>query len=133
MCRHIVTTLFEVMDYIDDRNKDSVTSAPCVWVRRSPKTTEPVLVTELDTQLTTTTSGQKPLEETFMPLPPEEVLPDPELLMCHVREILPNACVLDAFEPRIQQALQPPPIDVILPCDKIERFWTVQTIMPFHT
>ena len=118
--------------YLDDKNKDSVTSGTCIWVRRSTKTTEPVLVTELDTHLTATTEVPKPMEDLFMPIPPGEVLPDPDKLIYHAREILPNACLLDAYKPRVQPAIQPPPVDVSLPYDKIERFWTAHNILPFH-
>ena len=75
----------------------------------------------------------KPREDLFMPLPPGEVfLPDPDKLIYHAREILPNACLLDAYGPRVQPAIQPPPVDVSPPYEKIERFWTAHTILPFH-
>lgn len=63
MCHNVVTILFEVMDYLGDRNKDNITSGTNVWVRRSTKTMEPILVTELETQLTVTT-----LKESFIEL-----------------------------------------------------------------
>lgn len=51
-CRHVVTTLFEICDFLHDRNKASVTEGPCIRLRRASKTSEAVLVTDLDTRLT---------------------------------------------------------------------------------
>ena len=33
-CRHVVATLFEVMEFLNDQNKQSVTSGECLWIRR---------------------------------------------------------------------------------------------------
>ena len=32
-CRHVVATIFELIDFINDKSKKSVTSGPCQWIR----------------------------------------------------------------------------------------------------
>ncbi|XP_052215606.1 uncharacterized protein LOC127834067 [Dreissena polymorpha] len=34
-CRHVVATLFEVLDFIENFKSTSCTSEPCLWVRRA--------------------------------------------------------------------------------------------------
>ena len=122
-CRHVACTLFEVMDYISDKHKDSVTSGPCLWTRRNTKTTQPVLVTELETNISVPLTTPKPLEEIFIPVPEDETFPDPHHLVAKVKEIQPDACALDAWEPRTVRPPSPIPLDIPLPTDKIESFW----------
>ena len=111
------------MDYISDQSKDSVTSGPCLWVRRNLKSHEPVLITDLDTSITESTMWSKPLEGMFMPIPDEENLPDPDILFASVKEIHPGACVLDTWEVRTPISPISTPINVPLPPQKIESFW----------
>lgn len=33
-CRHVIATLFEIIDYMQDFSKQSCTSNPCQWVKR---------------------------------------------------------------------------------------------------
>ncbi len=50
-CRHVVATLFEIIDFREDQNAASVTSGPNLWVRRANDTDEAVLITDLETSL----------------------------------------------------------------------------------
>lgn len=54
-CRHVVATLFEVLDFVDDYKKSSCTSVPCVWVRRASQLQQlgqPVTAADLETSVT---------------------------------------------------------------------------------
>ena len=54
-CRHVVATLFEVLDFVDDYKKSSCTSIPCVWVRRASQLQQlgqPVTAADLETSVT---------------------------------------------------------------------------------
>ncbi|KAK7105282.1 hypothetical protein V1264_016686 [Littorina saxatilis] len=35
-CRHVLATLYEVIDFRNDEHRESVTSGPCLWVRFQP-------------------------------------------------------------------------------------------------
>ena len=127
-CRHVACTLFEVMDYISDKHKDSVTSGPCLRMRRNTKTTQPVLVTELETSISLPSVMPKPLEDIFIPVPEDETFPDPDHLIARIKEIHPDACALDAWEPRITRPQSPILLDIPLPTDKIESFWIAHSM-----
>ena len=57
----MVATLFKMENFFNDKKKDSVFSGPCLWVKRSTKISEPVLVTDLDTSLTANPQSLIPL------------------------------------------------------------------------
>ena len=67
-------------DFLHDRNKDSVTSGPCLWVKGASKTSDPVLVTDLDTSLTEIPDDSivKPKQDIYTPIPEDTTLPDSE-------------------------------------------------------
>ena len=92
--RHVVATLFGVSDFLHNRNKDCVTSGPCLWVKRASKTSDPVLVTDLDTSLTEIPDDSivKPKQDICTPIPEDTTLPDPERFVELVRDVQPNAC-----------------------------------------
>jgi hypothetical protein len=48
-CRHLVATLFEVIDFVQDSKKENVTSGYCKWVKRAKGNEDPILFTELET------------------------------------------------------------------------------------
>ena len=53
-CRHVVATLFEVLDFLHDEGKTTCTSKPCTWRRRAceaDKLTQPIPATQLDTSV----------------------------------------------------------------------------------
>ena len=127
-CRHVLATLFEIMDYISDQSKDSVTSGPCLWVRRNVKSSVPILITDLDTSITATTGTSRPLEDAYLPIPDNQSLPDPDLLFARIKEIHPGACVLDAWEVRAPTSPITMAIDVALPPQKIESFWQAHVL-----
>ena len=52
-CRHVVAAIFELMDFINDKSKQSITSGPCQWERRKVKTSN---ITPITIALTPTTS-----------------------------------------------------------------------------
>ena len=50
-CKHMVATLFEVLDFTQDFHKNSCTSGPCQWIRRAneaAKLSKPILATEYE-------------------------------------------------------------------------------------
>ena len=47
-CRHVVATIFELMDFIDDSKKKSVTSGKCQWIRRSARISAPTPIENLE-------------------------------------------------------------------------------------
>ena len=53
-CRHVIATLFEVLDFAQDASKKSCTSGPCQWVRRASeaaKLSQPFPATDLNTSV----------------------------------------------------------------------------------
>ena len=128
-CRHIVATLFEVCDFIHDRNRDSVTSGPCLWVKRAATTSEPVLVTDLETSFTETTNDSfvKPTEDVYHSVPANIILPKPETFVEIVRDVYPNACMLDAWEIRKDQH-DDVLLDIKLPIQKTVEYWTAHLL-----
>jgi hypothetical protein len=44
-----VATLFEVIDFVQDSKKESVTSGSCKWVKRAKGNEDPILIPELET------------------------------------------------------------------------------------
>ena len=50
-CRHVVATLFEIMDFRNDQNVASVTSGPNQWIRRGTESYDAALITDLETSL----------------------------------------------------------------------------------
>lgn len=57
-CRHVLATLYEVIDYRTD-SKTSVTSESCRWVRRATESSNGVLLTDIQTDLV-----QRPANDT---------------------------------------------------------------------
>ncbi|KAK7112307.1 hypothetical protein V1264_011779 [Littorina saxatilis] len=60
-CRHVLATLYEVIDYRTD-SKTSVTSESCRWVRRATECSNGVLLTDIQTDLV-----QRPANDTAEP------------------------------------------------------------------
>ena len=53
-CRHVVATLFEVLDFVQDFKKTSCTSGPCMWVRRASQADQlgkPIPASQLETSI----------------------------------------------------------------------------------
>ena len=48
-CRHILAPLYEVIDFKEDQRKISVTSGPCLWMRRATADQNAVLLTDIIT------------------------------------------------------------------------------------
>jgi hypothetical protein len=65
-------------------------------------TSDPVLVTNLDTSLSEIPDDSivKPKQDICTPIPEDTTLPDPERYVELVRDVQPNACMLDAWEIR---------------------------------
>ena len=64
-CRHVVATIFELMDFIDDSKKKSVTSGKCQCFRRSARNSAPTPIDNLEISLQE--------QEVAHPLPTENV------------------------------------------------------------
>ena len=128
-CRHVVATLFEMESFFNDKKKESVTSGPCLWVKRATKSSEPVLVTDLDTSLTVNPDlSIRPTEDDYEPIPLHVPLPEPQDFVDMVKETRPSACLLDAFETRKTMACKPP-IDIKLPLEKTTDYWTAHLFL----
>ena len=66
-----MATIFELMDFIDDNKKKSVTSGKCQWIRRSARNSAPTPIENLEISLQE--------HEVAYPLPTENVYnPVPE-------------------------------------------------------
>ena len=50
-CRHVIATVFEVINTSHDHAKSSVTSGPCLWVRRGQETEDTLPVDHLETSI----------------------------------------------------------------------------------
>ena len=104
----MVATLFEMENFLNDKKKDSVTSGSCLWVKRSTKTSEPVLVTDLDTSLTSNPDlSGRPTEDDYDPIPFNVALPNPQDFLHIIQESRSGACMLDAFEGRTKTSCEP--------------------------
>ena len=106
-------------DFLHDRYKDNVTPRPCLWLK-----SDPVLVTYLDTSLTEIPDDSivKLKQDIYTPIPEDTTLPDPERFVELVRDVQPNACMLDAWEIR-QNTTEEIKINVKLPIEKTVDFW----------
>ena len=52
-CRHVIATVFDIINTTQDHGKASVTSGPCLWVRRGTETEEAIPVDCLETSVVT--------------------------------------------------------------------------------
>ncbi len=130
-CRHIVAVLFEFMEYVDDYSKTSVTSGPCLWVRKSTHVQESTLATKIKTNITNIGCDTDSDDDWYDPFPKGVPLPDPAKLLELTKEALPNACMLDAFEVRpkepVKEYLQP---NVMAPMEKLIIFFNCHECTP---
>ena len=95
----MVATLFEMDSFFNDKKIESVTSGPCLWVKRATKSSEAVLVTDWDTSLTVHPYlSIRPTEDDYEPIPLHVPLPEPQDFVDMVKETRPSACLLHAFE-----------------------------------
>jgi hypothetical protein len=97
-----VATLFEVIDFVQDSKKESVTSGSCKWVKRAKGNEDPILITELETSYVreTGTSTPRPTEDKYTPIDENTPLPDKDVFFDLVKESCPSACFLDNIEVR---------------------------------
>ena len=51
-CRHAVATIFELIDFINDKSKKSVTLGPCQWIQRNTCTPTVLPIEQIDLSLT---------------------------------------------------------------------------------
>ena len=74
-CRHTVAALYEISEYANEANKESVTSAACQWKKKSRQNYDkPVPITLLKTALPGSTPKVSPTMEYYDPCP--GVVPD---------------------------------------------------------
>lgn len=97
-----MATLFEVIDFVQDSKKESVTSVSCKWVKRAKGNEDPILITELGTSYVreTGTSTPRPSEDKCTPIDEDTPLPDKDVFFDLVKESCPSACILDNIEVR---------------------------------
>ena len=81
-------------------------------------------MTELDTSLTELPDDSfvKPKEDVYHSIPEDTTLPEPEDFVDFVRDLRPNACMLDAWEIR-QNTVAETELDLKLPLEKTIDFW----------
>lgn len=114
-CRHVFATLLEILDFREDASSKSVTSGPCLWLKRA-KTKEAVLVTELQISSTSCTEDKRPSHDLYSPIHRDVTLPKPQSYFQAVKELLPESCGLDTWEERRAPPLPPaPPLRVRTP------------------
>ena len=98
-CRHIAATLFEVMEFLDDQHKRSVTSGECLWIRRGTALeSHSIPITDLKIS---STPNEDPvsLRDQYQPYGPNGTLPDPELIYLKMKEVRQTACMLLSIFP----------------------------------
>ena len=90
-----MATLFEVIDFVQDSKKESVTSGSCKWVKRAKGSEDPILITELETSYVRE-SG------TSTPRPTEDKCTHPYPIKTYffdlVKEPCSSACIRDNVE-----------------------------------
>ncbi|XP_052820540.1 uncharacterized protein LOC128246395 [Mya arenaria] len=99
-CRHVVATLFEVLDFVKDFKKTSCTSGPCMWVRRASQANQlgkPIPASQLETSIMVEPSTQTAMP-LYSPLSDEYPVPDPKDFLEKVKTHQPTACGLRAIE-----------------------------------
>ncbi len=134
-CRHVVAVLFQLIQYVDDHSKKSVTSGPCLWVRRAKRSHEPVMATKIKTKITNgeflSNEQSDSDDEYFNPLPEGQPLPDPAKLVEMTKETLPDACMLDAYEIRPERPKNDySPPNVMTPIEKLTIFFHCHDCTP---
>ncbi len=122
-----MATLFDLMMFVDDKGRSSVTAGPCQWVRRAKASQEPVLATKLKTSIVEPMvepmdEGSDSDDEWFNPLPPGISYPDPMELVSITKRNIPGACLLDAYEIRKVVTKQYSPPSEMSPLAKISIF-----------
>ena len=119
--------MFELVNFLDDRSKQSVTSGECQWKRRARETEPPILVTDLDTSMESNFNKvvEKPIEDNYNPISDLIGRPNIETFIECLKRDHPEACLLDTIEPRPkpvkkQKILQ---FNIPTPIDKAKKFF----------
>ena len=95
-CRHVVATIFELMDFFNDHKKKSVTSGRCQWVRRSIQKSAITPIENLSIgSRKREVEHPLPTENEYNPVPKKCSLPSCDTFMEIVKKDLPSACCLD--------------------------------------
>ncbi|XP_060585665.1 uncharacterized protein LOC132741496 [Ruditapes philippinarum] len=95
-CRHVVATLFEVNDFLNDESKTTCTSKPCTWKRRAceaDKLSQPIPAADLDTSVLSSSSCQT-TRPNYCPLAEDVPKPDPDVFLKQLQTLCPNACLV---------------------------------------
>ena len=123
-CRHVVATLFEVMEFLNDQNKQSVTSQECLWIKRGNRQADEkaIPVTQLNIQGKDDNSVQQ--KDACNPVNEGERLPDPPTFFIGLKQISPHSCILHAvFKPDDNITKNTPKLSLPTPHEKIEIFY----------
>ena len=128
-CRHIVATLFEVMEFLNDQNKQSVTSGECLGIRRgncqAAEKAIPVKqlnIQEKDANLVQNKDVRNVVNE-------GERLPDPQTFLVGLKQVSPSSCMLHAvFKPEENITKHTPKLSLPTPHQKIQTFYEEKCI-----
>ncbi|XP_052804931.1 uncharacterized protein LOC128234619 [Mya arenaria] len=124
-CRHVVATLFEVLDFVQDFKKTSCTSGPCMWVRRASQADQlgkSIPASQLETSIMVEPSTQTAMP-LYSPLSDEYPVPDPNDFLEKVKTLQPTACGLRAmYDCSYKKNCTSSPLSVKTPMERAEQF-----------
>ena len=115
-CGHVVATLFEVMEILNDQNKQSVTSGECLWIRRGNcQTAEKAIpVKQLNIQK----------KDVSNVVNEGERLPDQQTFLVGLKQVSPSSCMLHAvFKPEENFTKHIPKLSLPTPHQKNQIFY----------
>ena len=93
-CRHIAATLFDIMEFLGDEQKKSVTSGECIWIRpcKVSKKEHAVPIKDLKISIAHLEDPMTPRVE-YQPGGHDRTLPDPDLIYSEVRDVRSGCCM----------------------------------------
>ena len=92
-CRHIVACLFEVSQYAEEANINSVTSGPCQW-KKKPRINDekPVAISDLNIRLPSSSTSMSSSASCYDPCPGQHA--DVEEFYEGIKKLYPDANIL---------------------------------------
>ena len=100
-CRYIIATLFEIESYVNDHNQWSVTSGPSPRIQKGNKSSQPLPVVDLQTDIAKHEIHHLHTEQQYNPVPENIPLPDLEQFMQILENHLLKSCMLDLHRVKV--------------------------------
>lgn len=125
-CRHVVATLFDIVECLNDFGKDTVTSQPCAWNHRSSRKniSKEVLVSDMDISSTDSAATMQSNPSKHGSISQGNEVPNVHKFLEGLRDIHPEAVVLDTKFKRIKTIrFETPVLDIECPMQRIESFF----------